>query len=268
MYMIKIKKKYFNKKKYNKTGTISDNWIQKIHDDGYCVVENFFSEQDLQKLENEVDKIEKTIDEDGSKNLKINNPAFINKNNGLRVYNMDKLSNAINTIFAKNKLFTLLVDSYHGMKDNFQYTMYQKTGYYPSALPNDTYGTGWHFDDYKSSIKVFLYLSDVDIDNGPFIFLPKSHKLDSLKLKYCKTAFINSDQLDRYMSKKDITRRCIANDAITFTAKKGTIIIVDTIGWHTAGILKSGTRKVLVNYYNKPHFKKVTLFGKVLWPEI
>ena len=57
----------------------------------------------------------------------------------------------------------------------------------------------YHFDmDIPSGwIKVFLYLTDVtDIDTGPHIYVPKSHKLLNSKLVFVKLQFINSEPKD------------------------------------------------------------------------
>lgn len=265
-FMNKVEDMY-HPKKYEKTGTEVDNWIEEVDKKGFHVVENFFSKEELEGLKLETNKIDEAID-NGS--FPQNTNSYFKKNvSSTRVFHVEEVSKKINEIYAKNKLFTLLIDTYYGVKDNYIWSMYQKTVFNPTVDQSMLYGGGWHIDTFRRSLKIFIYLDDVSIEQGPFTYLPSSNKLDKLKLKYLKKSFIEgNNNYERYLTKRDFMDLKVYEDALPLTAKAGTVIFAETRGWHTAGLLSGGERKVLVNYYNKTNIKPLKLFGKYLTYEV
>ncbi len=250
---------------YEKTGTIVDNWIEELDKNGFCIIENFYDEKDLELLLLEIQKIE-----DNSRNGKYK--SNLQDSNGiweifhkgsLRVFGIDKISDTIAKLFSRNELFTKVTDVYTGTIDNFSWTLYQKTSYSKGLGVQDLYGGYYHIDSARRQLKVFIYLSDVVEENGPFYYVPASHKLDELKLKYIKNSFINGNNcFDRSITERDGNDYGVFSKAIPLIGKKGTVILADPRGWHAAGNICSGERKVLVNYNHKSHIKPIKFFGK------
>lgn len=95
-------------------------------------------------------------------------------------------------------------------------------------------------DDLKV-IKLFLYLNDVDENNGPFTYVEKSH------LSPWKIANLSGRAND-----EEIKKIYPKNNIIKFKEPKHTIILADTKGYHKGTILKNNKRVLLnVVYVSK-----------------
>ncbi|PLY10505.1 MAG: hypothetical protein C0626_05890 [Arcobacter sp.] len=110
----------------------------------------------------------------------------------------------------------------------------------------------WHFDDIIHRFKAFLYLSDVDERNAPFIYLVGSHKDEAWRYpqehiywQHDLDGSLNCfhpHQVERLKTKFGFKEKI-------FTGKKGDVILVDTKGLHRRGALHEGERLILVNYF-------------------
>ena len=126
---------------------------------------------------------------------------------------------------------------------------------YPSPRsliePKDDSAQEFHFDlDEFKWLKVFIYLNDVNNDNGPHTYIPKSH-LPGAKNKHLinyilKTGRnrISDETLFEHHSKSDVTK---------ILGAAGTIIIADTKCWHKASVpIKS--HRIMAQYLFAPTF--------------
>ena len=101
----------------------------------------------------------------------------------------------------------------------------------------------FHFDfDRVKWLKVFIYLVDVDENNGPHSYIEKSHKTDSKPVELLKRGYarISDQEIRKYYKHEDIK---------ILTAKKGTIIFGDTKCWHKGNPLISGHRLLVEFQY-------------------
>jgi len=118
---------------------------------------------------------------------------------------------------------------------------------------NNGSGDGWHRDGHGFQYKSILYLSDVDDGNGPFEYLPGSHRL-------WRTAV---DTVVRGLPPAPATRytpemidRIVEGSGLKinrYTGTAGTLILADTTGIHRGRPLRSGARYALTNYFYHPH---------------
>ena len=118
---------------------------------------------------------------------------------------------------------------------------------------NNGSGDGWHRDAHGYQFKSILYLCDVTEDNGPFEYLPGSHKdwraaLDTTigNLPPAPASRYESAAIDRMVRRFRLNRTA-------FPAKAGTLLLVNTSGIHRGRPLRSGTRYALTNYFYHPH---------------
>jgi hypothetical protein len=106
----------------------------------------------------------------------------------------------------------------------------------------------YHFDmDRIKWLKIFIYINDVDINNGPHSYIKGSHivgaKPDSiLKRGYAR---IEDRELAPFYKKDDF---------ITLTGKQGEIFAGDTKCWHKGNPLVDGHRLVLEFEYTSSLF--------------
>ena len=112
-------------------------------------------------------------------------------------------------------------------------------------------GGGWHRDTLVShQFKAILYLSDVTSNNGPFQYVRGSNRKRSLlkaffrgESTFGKTRFSDAE----IQTHLDLE----GNDVMTFTGKKGTLLLVDTKGIHRGMPLSTGHRYALTTYFWK-----------------
>lgn len=95
----------------------------------------------------------------------------------------------------------------------------------------------WHFDfESPKWLKLFIFLDDCNLENGPHEYVVKSHKLFPDEIRKRGYKRINDKELNSIIS-KDLKKK--------FIAKKGDILIEDTIGLHKGNFVKKNKRGVL-----------------------
>ena len=85
----------------------------------------------------------------------------------------------------------------------------------------------WHRDgDDVMNVKMFVYLNDVELDGGPFCFIPQTHPRGRgfLLTPECDAQCRNTDEQMAKVIPPSAWR--------TYTAPAGTMILCDTCGWH------------------------------------
>ncbi len=97
----------------------------------------------------------------------------------------------------------------------------------------------FHCDsDYIKFLKVFILLTDVTIDNGPFQFVVKSHR----GRRHVAGRMPNSEIITP------------GDEIFNGTGKAGDLMIVDTRGWHKANEVVLGHRTMLQLIYTSSFF--------------
>jgi hypothetical protein len=120
-----------------------------------------------------------------------------------------------------------------------------------NATQDSIPGGTFHMDDSKPNLKFFVYLTDVDVDQGPFCVVPASHGLRRSKgLRYLiwtltkrRSSLYSNELLDKQL---DLKKKLI-------TGKRGFSFVTDTTAWHRATQVKEGRRVVFVCSFNYGH---------------
>jgi hypothetical protein len=95
----------------------------------------------------------------------------------------------------------------------------------------------FHFDmDRIKFIKIFFYLKDVTPENGPHCFVRGSHLKRPYELLRRGYSRISDEDIQKYYPKEDILELC---------GEAGTILVVDTSGFHKGKPLINGERLLL-----------------------
>lgn len=151
-------------------------------------------------------------------------------------------SNIYNSI-AKSEFFISIAKTYLNSKN----VMLRTHCYISNPIETDEVeqknnAQFYHYDcDYKKFLKIFLYLTDVDIGSGPHTFIPFSHQ--KKKLIHVAAERMDNKVIDH--SYKEYGKE-------TFIGDKGTIIFEDTFGFHKGEIPKSKSRAMLIFEYGIP----------------
>lgn len=116
-------------------------------------------------------------------------------------------------------------------------SMWWHTNY--KAQPDSEAAQFYHFDmDRIKWLKIFIYLTDVGLADGPHSFIEGSHATGGIPRKFLKRGYARLDDADvlaYYGSERQIT----------FKAPKGTIIVEDTRGLHKGNMVSENPRLIL-----------------------
>jgi hypothetical protein len=97
----------------------------------------------------------------------------------------------------------------------------------------------FHWDnDFQKFLKLYIYLSDVNNDTGPHIFIPFTHKKKIFKHQLHRT-FSDIDIYDSYSKVKK------------FLGKEGSLFFVDSYGLHKGETPKNNNRIMLNIHYGR-----------------
>lgn len=129
----------------------------------------------------------------------------------------------------------------------------------PVGLENPTYSQNWHRDpEEKRTLKVFVYLSDVTDDAGPFTYVMGSAPTGMGKYK---KLFSQKLPHGSYPSEMDVSSKIGLADLLTATGIKGSIIFCDTSGLHRGGYAKSQHRIMATGFYPSKHYSESSRFS-------
>ena len=150
----------------------------------------------------------------------------------------DLLANPdVQDLLADPSLLTL-AESYLGTAPKLDVlSMWWHFGF--SDSPDSEAAQLYHFDlDRPRWLKVFIYLTDVGLENGPHSFIEGTHKIDSIPRRFLHRGYVR-------LSDAEVHAEYGQDREKVFTAPRGTVIAEDTIGLHKGGVVKGGARLIL-----------------------
>ena len=118
--------------------------------------------------------------------------------------------------------------------------------------------TRLHADTFHSSVKAWLFLTDVAEDGGPLTYVPGSHTLTPRRLAWEKRASIRAAASDDYQSSRGSPR--ISPEELShlgygtphvFAVPANTLVVADTLGFHARGPSARPTARVEIFAYGR-----------------
>lgn len=102
--------------------------------------------------------------------------------------------------------------------------------------------TNLHADTFQPTMKAWLFLDDVSEDNGPFTYVPGSHRVTWKRLKYeYHRSIAEARATDSYSARgsfrfEDEDLAALGLPAPqAFAVTRGTLVVADTVGLHRRG---------------------------------
>lgn len=101
--------------------------------------------------------------------------------------------------------------------------------------------THLHSDTFHSSVKAWLFLTDVAEDEGPFVYVPGSHQLTPARFAWEKQRSLTAARGDRMSGRGSFRIKEAELAALglgqpkAFAVKKNTLVVADTYGFHARG---------------------------------
>lgn len=215
--------------------------FETIKKNGVAVVEDYYSAEKCALLCNEIDRLIEKYKE----------KIWTDKQQSdHRIFGAEKFSSLIHE-FGYDKSISDFGEKYLETEMKLTMTLAARLDYVPGNLGS---GGGWHRDSVQfNEFKSILYLSDVSDVNGPFTYVHGSHRQDVVKETVRKTGA----HYDQYRFSEEQVKLMIKQLGLTpqtFTANKGTLILVDTRGIHIGSPIQEGNRHALTNYFS-PAFR-------------
>jgi len=205
-----------------------------VRENGVCIIEDFWDAEKCKMSRDEVDRVIEAYPE------YVHSSARADR----RVFGANHASDLIET-FSSHAMLGEIATAYNEEPTRTAFTLAAKM---PTTEGNLGSGEGWHRDAFFRQFKAILYLSDVKDDNGPFQYIHDSHRpkqvlrdIWSGRLRYMQSR-LSDEEVERilYNSPERLN---------TYTAKAGTLILVDSSSIHRGMPIRVGTRYALTNYY-------------------
>lgn len=134
--------------------------------------------------------------------------------------------------------------------------------------------TNLHSDTFHSSVKAWLFLTDVAEDEGPFVYVAGSHMVNEQRLDWEYKQSIQMNEKSNVLSRRG-SLRIHPNELAhlgygqpqAFAVKKNTLVVADTYGFHARGpSVRSSTRIELWAYGRRSPFLPWVGFNVLAFP--
>ena len=103
--------------------------------------------------------------------------------------------------------------------------------------------TDLHIDTFHPTVKAFYFLTDVAVDEGPFVYVPGSHRLTDKRLQWEYAQSIGAAAgADRLAARGSLRAAPTEIAAMGFAAPRvfavpaNTLVVADTVGFHARGL--------------------------------
>jgi hypothetical protein len=118
--------------------------------------------------------------------------------------------------------------------------------------------TDLHIDTFHPTVKAFYFLTDVKEDEGPFVYVPGSHRLTPGRLKWEYEQSINAAKGADRLAARGSLRATVAEiekmglgAPKAFAVPANTLVVADTVGFHARGFSARPTVRVEVWTYGR-----------------
>ena len=118
--------------------------------------------------------------------------------------------------------------------------------------------TRLHADAFHSSVKAWLFLTDVSEAQGPLIYVPGSHRPTPRRLAWERNASLTAGQSSDFQSARgslrispDAVRRLGFGEPKVFAVPENTLVVADTVGFHARGVSARSSVRLEVWAYGR-----------------
>ena len=118
--------------------------------------------------------------------------------------------------------------------------------------------TDLHIDTFHPTVKAFYFLTDVAEDEGPFVYVPGSHRLTPGRLAWEREQSISAAaSADRLSSRGSLRATPAEIEAMGFRSPRAfavpanTLVVADTVGFHARGFSARPSVRVEIWTYGR-----------------
>ena len=175
----------------------------------------------------------------------------------IRLFKFENISNDA-IFFSEDQFLNEIGNKYTGKKLNTHFVLAGKLEF--SEATKASSGGGWHRDSDGIQFKAMVYLNDVKSNNGPFLFVPNSKKIDAKRqpIKKLNSLLFYVKRFLKYQKIRDprYSEDSILNFfksskqmPIEISAPRGSVVLFDSSYIHRGKIIEKGLRYTMTNYY-------------------
>ena len=144
--------------------------------------------------------------------------------------------------FALQPNLVAFANNYFGMLTKLRY--YNVWHNFPTHEPPKA-SQLWHRDpEDRAVLKMFLYLTKVNPENGPLSYAPGTHLYGKIRNNAPSVRHKEGSVLVKRSDDNQMNTLVPESRWITATAEEGTIVLADTTGYHKGGWVREGERIV------------------------
>ena len=258
-------KEKIKKKNYIFKSNLAEKSFKSLNDDGFVKINVFDLQKDTHSLElvnyfELIQKNFKSFEKKFSSLEQIINPASRKADYQVRAVGtkfFDEFSDDFKHIIKINPFREILHNYFKNdllnMQNDFWITFKNRN------IKERQASQRWHTDpEFHRVIKIFFYLEDVNEENGPTEYIPKSFflgKKNSLLLR-----LYNFPHISSYYPEWFINFIYNKKNRHKILAKKGDILILNSTGVHRGGYLENGFRKLAIFSFTSsksPYLKEI-----------
>ena len=214
----------------------ADQHIRNLRDNGYSVIESYFSAEQCEQMRTMLDKaMEDYPDAIWQGMLGADN----------RIFGIEHIGGKFLDFFNDPYLRQIGNSYFDCRLENLQ-TLAARIDAIPGNIGS---GEGWHKDANHFQFKVLVYLSDAKLENGPFQVIKGSHHYPQVVAD--SHAMQLDDPLITRFTDEQIAR-IVDRDpdrVATLTGCAGTAFLIDVSAIHRGSPIQMGRRYALFNYY-------------------
>ena len=219
--------------------------IKDLNQNGYSIIPNYYSSEEIDDLNNLVDKIlNQNTNKEADNNFiervegQIKVKHIQNRYLKLRRYSTEIIFTFLSLFFyGRPKLPSVLTTITHDGTFNHPAV--------PGKCKDPIAGEA-HIDFYFHYLKAMILIEDINMDNGPTAILPGSCKNKKLFPTYVKLMNDKSTTVLESQTFEDLKDEHPPKYLI---GKKGDLILIDTCNIHWASKIKKGVRKIIWFYF-------------------
>lgn len=214
--------------------------LKELDTEGIVIIPDFISFDVCQGLVNDIERGFKDVKEGHYKGKFQYDEAKL-----IRLQDVDQMFESTK-VFFENPFFDDLAKAYI---DPRAHSYRREAELRDNNEINFQQGDIYHFDDWRVRFKYFLYLTDVNENNAPFVFVKNTHKNYSWKKKKnfeYESAGDTGSYGHYHPQEIRALKKIIPFEEVVCTGKAGTLIIADFRGLHKGTPLKYD-RRILLN---------------------
>jgi len=128
--------------------------------------------------------------------------------------------------------------------------------------------TSVHMDTFHPTMKAWLFLTDVAQDQGPFTYVPGSHRLTPRRLAWQRRRSVlaaRSGAGGAFRIDIRELRRLGLPEPLRFAVPRNTLVVADTFGFHARGETLGSTTRIEIHAISREN-PFSPLLGWGLWP--